>query len=176
MHGASRVAQMLVTRGCNFHGPDRNEAPRRTMTPCDLAIACGHRKMTRNLIEEAQHVRRRRHTELQEIESAYVKKLNRIKKLKRDRLIKIRHLGIAESKCESVARKSRVSHVNQHGGSSRATSAATSEATAIMNRTLTPFTPPSTRGGGGHQSSRVSTASSASTLAGLHPALLAAHG
>ena len=117
--------------------------------------------------------------ELQEIESAYVKKLNRIKKLKRDRLIKIRHLGIAESKCESVARKSRVSHANQHGGSSRATSAATSEATAIMNRTLTPFTPPSTRGGGGrssHQSSRVSTASSASTLAGLHPALLAAHG
>ena len=72
--------------------------------------------MTRNLIEEAQHVRRRRHAELQEIESAYVRKLHRVKKLNRDRLIKLRHLGVAESKCESAARKSRVSHVAQHGG------------------------------------------------------------
>ena len=178
MHGSSRVAHMLVTRGCNFHGPDRNDPPRRTMTPCDLAIACGHRRMTRNLIEEAQHVRRRRHAELQEIESAYVRKLHRVKKLNRDRLIKLRHLGVAESKCESAARKSRVSHVAQHGGAGRATSAATSEATALLSRGATPYTPKFTASSAS-SGRRSSTASSANSLmgggglAGLHPALLA---
>lgn len=136
MHGASKIAHMLVTRGANFHGPDSSEPPRKTMTPCDLAISCGHRKMTRNLIEEAQHVRRRRIAEIAEIEAAYVKKLNRITKLKRDRFIKLRHLGVAEAKCEAAARKSRCSHRDAHGGASRATTASTAEASELMAASL----------------------------------------
>ena len=86
-HNAERVAQLLVDRGGDFHGPTKppkgyaGPLP----TPCELAVACGHRALARNCGAAAREKRAQQHHDLEEANAEYSRVAGRIAAARRER-------------------------------------------------------------------------------------------